>query len=94
VNSPLVHLNLSHTGLNDFDAILIIEGVKLNKNLMSLHLGGNYITVPVIKRLSSHLEAVKKLSDFLPPCIDKVKNRIYSKLHPGYQCKYMGLVVY
>ncbi len=53
MTSPhLIHVKVAFTGLNDSDVILIIEGAKGNKNLMSLHLGGNKITPPALERMS------------------------------------------
>ncbi len=87
MTSPhLIHVNVAFTGLNDSDVILIIEGAKGNKNLMSLHLGGNEITPPALERMSQFLKARKEDNTLLPAFKDTLGSRIYTKSYHGCQC--------
>ena len=45
VNSSIVHMDLSHTGITVEDGKIIEKGLNLNHSILGLHLTGNEITL-------------------------------------------------
>lgn len=87
-NNPcLTVLNLSYTGLNDFEISLIIEGAQVSESLMSVHLAGNLLTSFTYHNINQALDSKPKFYAQFKPLADYVERRTYSKEQYGPICK-------
>ena len=91
-HNGLIHVNLAFTNMNDYDTLLVIEGIQSNKNMLSAHLEGNQTTPFAIDRINNFLSAKRRVSNYLAPLDDSLNSRIYTNLYYGFSSTELFLI--
>ena len=92
-HNELVHVNLASTSMNDYDTLLVIEGIQSNKNMLSAHLEGNHTTPFAFDRINIFLSAKRRIFTSLPPLDDSLNSRIYTNLYYGFSSTKLSLIL-